>query len=147
MRTPLAARVELRSPERKVLDMGKRDVNRKVNEAMRALTSNKEEAVRNLIEALDAVASKDEQVRKVVDERGRLLQDAADAHKQARSAGWRARDLNGAGLVLPKQLTVKGMTPDRDVADSLENENAAPEEQVQGDGVQVEEQAAKSINS
>lgn len=127
--------------------MGKRDVNRKVNEAMRALTSNKEEAVRNLIEALDAVASKDEQVRKVVDERGRLLQDAADAHEQARSAGWRARDLNGAGLVLPKQLTVKGMRPDRDVADSLENENAAPEEQVQGDGVQVEEQAAKSINS
>lgn len=86
--------------------MGKRDVDRKVAEAMKLLTASKEDAIRDLAAVLDDIESIDDRLAALNRDRDRLIEDARAKHATAKQAGWKVRELSDAGLTVPRPITM-----------------------------------------
>ena len=86
--------------------MGKRDVERKVAEAMKSLTESKEASVRELAEVLDEVAGLDAKLVALNATRTTAVGRAGEALEAAKSAGWKVAELRSAGFVVPQTITL-----------------------------------------
>lgn len=90
--------------------MGKRDIDRRVRDALRALTATKEDSIRDLAEALDKVAAVDGRIAALNKTRNALIDAAEDKNEAAKTAGWKVRELSDAGLVIPRATAATGET-------------------------------------
>lgn len=90
--------------------MGKRDIDRRVADALKALTSTKENSIRNLAEALDKIAAVDSRIAALNKARNALIDAAEDKNEAAKTAGWKVRELSDAGLVIPRATAAAGET-------------------------------------
>lgn len=84
--------------------MAKRDIEKKVGEALRALTADKESSIRKLVIALDSVGDLDGKIVALNAKRNTAIEAVERQHEAARSAGWKAKDLADAGLNVPRVL-------------------------------------------
>lgn len=86
--------------------MGRREVDRKVAEAMKKLTATKEDAVRALAAALDDIDSIDIKLIELNRQRDELIAVAEAKHMVAKTTGWKVRELADAGLSVPRPIVL-----------------------------------------
>jgi len=88
--------------------MGKRDIDRRVADALKALTATKEDSIRELAAALDKIEAVDAKIAALNKTRNELIASAEDKSEAAKTAGWKVRELSDAGLVVPRALAAAG---------------------------------------
>lgn len=93
--------------------MGKRDLDRRVAEALKALTATKEDSIRDLAEDLDKIEAVDVKIAALNKTRNELITAAEEKNEAAKTAGWKVRELSDAGLVVPRATAAAGETPTR----------------------------------
>lgn len=86
--------------------MAKRDVDRRVNDALKKLTASREEALRDLASALDKIDAIDHKLATLNAQRTELIATALQAFATAKQAGWKTRELHDAGLTIPAALNL-----------------------------------------
>ncbi len=104
--------------------MGKRDIDRRVADALKALTATKEDSIRDLAEALDKIEAVDGKIAALNKTRNDLIATAEEKNEAAKTAGWKARELSDAGLVVPRATAAAGETPAPEAAPSASVETA-----------------------
>ncbi len=104
--------------------MGKRDIDRRVADALKALTATKEDSIRNLAEALDKVEVVDSKIAALNKTRNELIAAAEEKSEAAKTAGWKVRELSDAGLVVPRATAAAGETLAPEAAPSAPDETA-----------------------
>jgi len=86
--------------------MARSDVDKRVEQALRALIAPREDSVRDLAQALDNVASTDAKIDALLAERDKLVLKAGDAFDAAKAAGWKPKELLDASLTVPRGYTL-----------------------------------------
>jgi hypothetical protein len=86
--------------------MSKRDVDRRVAGAIKALTASKEDSIRALAEALDKIEAVDAKLVALNKTRNSLIAKADTQHEAAKASGWKVRELTNAGLCVPRPVTL-----------------------------------------
>ncbi len=104
--------------------MGKRDIDRRVADALKALTATKEDSIRDLAEALDKIEAVDGKIAALNKTRNELIAAAEEKNEAAKTAGWKVRELSDAGLVAPRATPAAGETPAPEAAPSAALETA-----------------------
>jgi len=104
--------------------MGKRDIDRRVADALKALTATKEDSIRNLAEALDKIEAVDVKIATLNKTRNELIAAAEEKNEAAKTAGWKVRELSDAGLVVPRPTAAAGETPAPEAAPTASGEAA-----------------------
>lgn len=90
--------------------MAKKDIDRRVTEAIHALTAGKESSIRDLVSSLDDISKLDARLRDLFERRSALLESMEKQTETARVAGWKVKDLADAGLAVPRALSTTGLT-------------------------------------
>ncbi len=104
--------------------MGKRDIDRRVAEALKALTATKEDSIRDLADALDKIEAVEGKIAALNKTRNELITAAEKKNEAAKTAGWKVRELSDAGLVIPRATATAGDTPTPEAAQSASGETA-----------------------
>ena len=104
--------------------MGKRDIDRRVADALKALTATKEDSTRDLAEALDKIEAIDVKIAALNKTRNELITAAEEKNEAAKTAGWKVRELSDAGLVVRRATAAAGETPAAETASSASVETA-----------------------
>jgi len=104
--------------------MGKRDIDRRVADALKALTATKEDSIRDLAEALDKIEAVDSKITALNKTRNELITAAEEKNEAAKTAGWKVRELSDAGLGVPRATPAAGDTPAPEAAQSASDETA-----------------------
>jgi len=104
--------------------MGKRDIDRRVAEALKALTATKEDSVRDLADALDKIEAVEGKIAALNKTRNELITAAEKKNEAAKTAGWKVRELSDAGLVIPRATATGGETPTPEAAPAASGETA-----------------------
>jgi hypothetical protein len=86
--------------------MARSDVDKRVEQALKALIAPREDSVRELARALDAIASTDAKIDALLAELDKLVSKAGDAFDAAKKAGWKNKELVGAGLTVPRSYAL-----------------------------------------
>jgi len=104
--------------------MGKRDIDRRVADALKALTATKEDSIRDLAEALDKIEAVDGKIAALNKTRNELIATAEEKNEAAKTAGWKVRELSDAGLVVPRPTVAAGETPAPEAVPTAAGETA-----------------------
>jgi len=104
--------------------MGKRDIHRRVADALKALTATKEDSIRDLAEALDKIEAVDSKIAALNKTRNELITAAEEKNEAAKTAGWKVRELSDAGLVIPRPTAAAGETPAPETTQPASGETA-----------------------
>lgn len=92
--------------------MAKKDIDKKVGEALRALNADKEASIRALVIALDGVGDLDSKLVALNARRSAAVAAVESRHQEARGAGWKAKELADAGLNVPRVLDLAALGAD-----------------------------------
>ncbi|MBU2698804.1 hypothetical protein [Pimelobacter sp. 30-1] len=82
--------------------MAKSDIDRRVDSALRALVAPRENSIRHLATVLDDISNTDAKIDALLAERDKQVKAANASVNAAKAAGWKAKELTDAGLVVPR---------------------------------------------
>lgn len=92
--------------------MAKTHVEKRVEQALQTLIAPREDSIRALAQALEDIASVDSKIAELTAQRDQLISTATQATTDAKTAGWKPKELAAAGLLVPRRTTTHRPTTD-----------------------------------